>query len=149
MRTIAPLALVPLAALSIAAIFASNVASAQTVDVAARVVRHAGGTTPITLLPDEMPAASETQVTSVALGEGKSVTHVRVPSKSRTGIAWEALIAEPNVIFAGLTGYARGVDGERTGEAVQISAGANGASHVLVGDLREDLRICGQAETLL
>jgi HEAT repeat protein len=121
---------------------------AAKVDVAARVVRHGAGVVPITLPPAEMPDPGAAQIETVTLAGDRALTHVRVPSRSRPGVAWEALIAEPSVVFAGITGYATGQEGERSGQAIQIVPG-DGGSRVLVGEIREDLRICGQAETLL
>src|SRR6185437_8112378 len=71
-------------------------------------------------------------------------------SEGPDGPAWEALFAggQKEPLFAGMTGPSAGDPGERTGKAVQVVP--NGAtSFVLVGDTREDLRICGQPVTLL
>jgi hypothetical protein len=117
-----------------------------------RGVVDAGGTTiPIGLGRDELPAEGEVVVESLDVGQGKHVVHVRVPSRRGPGAAaWEAVLAagrsEP--LFAGLTGLTSGDPGERTGKALSVVP--NGpTSFVLVGDVREDLRICGQPATLL
>jgi hypothetical protein len=51
-------------------------------------------------------------------------------------------------LFAGLTGWVAGEAGERRGLEVRVLPQDGGAS-VVLGDLREDLRICGDATTLL
>ena len=100
--------------------------------------------------PTAMPSEKDVVVETIAVGSGRSVVHVRVPVAG--GLAWEALLAARDagpLVFSGLTGFSRGEEGERTGQVVQILPRDGGGSHVLVGDTREDLRICGQAETPL
>ena len=99
------------------------------------------------------PVADADATTEViSIGQNRSVVHAVVRSKDAGpgALAWEAILAagKPEPIFAGWTGFADGDPGERTGKAVKVVA--DGANHfVLVGDIREDLRICGQEETLL
>jgi HEAT repeat protein len=97
-----------------------------------------------------MPAASDVTVHAVAIGQGRRVAHARLPVKGEGALAWEAVVAggrtEP--IFAGMTGLVTGDPGERSGKAVEIVTSGE-VSFVLVGDVREDLGICGQATTLL
>jgi hypothetical protein len=78
------------------------------------------------------------------------VVHVVVPAKDSEGLAWEALLAagQRAPLFAGLTGYVEGDPGERTGREVRVVP-VGETSFVLVGDIREDLRICGQDSTML
>jgi hypothetical protein len=123
------------------------------VDLGRGVVKASGAEIAIPIDHGALPAEAAVVVESVPIGLGKQVVHVRVPlkdSEGEDGPAWEAVLAggrkEP--IFAGMTGPATGDPGERAGKAVQVVP--NGAtSFVLVGDTREDLRICGQAVTLL
>jgi hypothetical protein len=123
------------------------------VDLGRGVVKASGSEIAIPIDHGALPAEGAVVVESVPIGQDKHVVHVRVPlrdSEGEDGPAWEALLAggrkEP--IFAGMTGPASGDPGERAGKAVQVVP--NGAtSFVLVGDTREDLRICGQAVTLL
>lgn len=109
-----------------------------------------GARTTVALDRSELPDGKDVRVESIAIGSGKHVVHVVVPSTQREGIAWEAVVAagylEP--IFAGVTGFAAGDPGERTGKAVRIVPHGE-RSFVLVGEIREDLRICGQAWTQL
>jgi len=122
------------------------------VDLVGAVVEAGGARVPIGLDRAQLPAESEVSVEAIAIGKDRHVVHVRVPAKDSDagGLAWEALVApgRPEPVFAGLTGPVAGDPGERTGQAVQIVP--NGATaFVLVGDVREDLRICGQTATLL
>lgn len=122
-----------------------------TVDLKGGVVRAGGESIPIALDRALYPEEKDVVVEAIAIGHEKHVVHVRVPARSATGVAWEALLAsgEREPIFSGLTGYARGEDGERTGAVVQLFPRDGGGHDVVVGELREDLRICGQAQTPL
>ncbi len=106
---------------------------------------------PITLDRARLPADADVAVEPIAIGRGRHVVHVRVPGRDAgAGVAWEAILAAGRArpIFAGLTGLLDGDPGERTGKALQIVA--NGAtSFIIVGDIREDLSLCGQSVTLL
>ena len=120
------------------------------VDLQGGVVVAGALRVPIGLGKAQLPAEADVDVEVVAIAGGKNVVHVVVPSKDTEGVAWEALLAagQAQPIFAGLTGFVAGDPGERTGKAIQIVPG-NPASFVIVGDLREDLSICGQEATLL
>jgi len=143
-------------------------AVAARVDLAAGVLRYrtcasspcradGGATLPIGLERAALPDAPDVAVEAVTIGaagqgsERRRVLRVRVPAKGGRG-AWEAIVAgraaDP-VLYAGVTGLARGEDGERTGEVLQLFPGEGGATIVVVGDAREDLRICGQDATVL
>lgn len=105
----------------------------------------------IELAREELPDASAVRVEPVAVGEGRRVLRVVVPSKSRP-VAWEALVGaeagRAKVLHAAVTGFSRGEGGERTGAGLKVLPRDDGTHLVAVGSLREDLRICGQ-ETLL
>jgi hypothetical protein len=120
------------------------------VDLASAMVDANGARLPIALDRAQLPAEAQVVVEAVPIGKGRQVAHVKVPAKDIEGLAWEAILAagkrEP--LFAGLTGFVTGDPGERTGKAVQIVPG-DAASFVLVGDVREDVGLCGQPLTLL
>jgi hypothetical protein len=124
------------------------------VDLAGSAVVANGSRIPITLLPSQMPAATEVVAEDVSVGMGKHIVHVKVPAKDvpdqPTGLAWEALFVggQAKPLFADVTGLAHGDPGERTGTVVRVVAAAD-KSFVLVGDIREDLGLCGQDVTLL
>ncbi len=126
------------------------------VDLKRASVQYGAAEIPIALDRAELPDDDGVSIEVLAVGQGKHVVHVRVPARgSDTRVvaqspAWEGLFAAGRAapLFAGRTGLLAGDPGERTGTALQIVS--NGASnYVLVGDLREDLRICGQSSTLL
>ena len=122
-----------------------------TVDLTAAEVRASGGRWPIPIDAAKLPAEQDVTVEAVDVGLGKHVVHVRVPIKDdAAGVAWEAILApgKAQPIFAGLTGRTSGDPGERTGKAVKIVK-VGSASFVLVGDVREDLTLCGESETLV
>jgi hypothetical protein len=123
------------------------------VDLARGVVSANGVETPLPIESGALPAENAVVVESVAIGQGRSVVHVRVPTRDAdgdNGLAWEAIFAggKKDPIFAGMTGPSAGDPGERTGKAVRIVPSGS-TSFVLVGDTREDLAICGQSATLL
>jgi hypothetical protein len=122
------------------------------VDLARGVVGVDGVDLAIPIDRARIPPEGDVTVESVAIGQGKHVVHVRVPVRDagEGGSAWEAIFAagRKDPVFAAMTGPVDGDPGERSGKAVQIVP--NGAtSFVLVGDTREDVRICGQTTTLL
>jgi HEAT repeat protein len=120
------------------------------VDLQSGVVVAGGARIPIDLAKGRLPQESEVVVEPLPVGAGRSVVHVRVPASDAEGVAWEAILAagKAEPIFSGVTGYATGDPGERTGQAVQIVP-AGGRSFVLVGTIRENECICGQGATLL
>jgi HEAT repeat protein len=109
------------------------------------------GTLPIGLSEDEIDPAGVTAA-AVAVGNGRFVVHVHVPSKERQGVAWEALLVgrQPAVLWSGVTGFASGEAGELAGEALDLlPPDDTGTRVVVLGEVRQDLRICGQEQTLL
>ncbi len=123
-----------------------------TVDLGRAVVRAGGIDAPFGLDPCLLPDDGAVVIEPVALGGGRSLVHVSVPARGSdaTGLAWEGLFVSGrrDAIFSGTTGLSRGDPGERTGTAIRITPHGL-ASRVFVGDIHEDLRICGQTETLL
>ncbi len=137
------------------------------VDLAAGVVHHkacaaapcvADGSSPVLRIGIDkarMPDAKDVVVAIVPIAEGHDVIHVRIPERgtgpSVRGRAWEAVLApgagEP--IFAGVTGLTAGDEGERHGTMVQTPERDAATRVVVVGDIREDLRLCGQEATPL
>ena len=122
------------------------------VDLAGARLEFGGASVPIALDPAELPDERDVVVEAIAIGQGQHAVHVRVPVRGSdaSGRAWEAIVIShhPAPIFSGVTGFADGDPGERTGVAVQIVR-SDATNFVLVGEVREDLRICGQATTLL
>lgn len=84
------------------------------------------------------------------IGEGRSALHVRIADAQRKDLAFEAILAgKPEPIYAGLTGYTRGEEGDRSGDVVLVYDRDEHSKFVLVAETREDTRICGQATTPL
>ncbi len=103
------------------------------------------------LFPDERDVVVE----SLVIGGGRHVVHVRLPAKGASGVprflGWDAIVAagEKEPLFAGTTGLAKGEEGERTGTAVRLFPRDDGGRDVVIGDIHEDTRICGEEITLL
>jgi hypothetical protein len=125
-------------------------ALAVRVDLAAGVVVAGDRSVPITLDRAELPGDGDVTVEAVPIGAGRRLVHVHVPAKDVEGLAWEALLVggQAQPLFAGVTGLKDGDPGERTGKAIEVLPGAD-RSFVVVGDVREDLHLCGQEVTLL
>jgi len=87
----------------------------------------------------------------VAVARDRRVVRVRIPDPQRGDLAFELVVGghsdEP--IFAGLTGYTRGEEGDRSGNAVLVSDRDAESKYLVVAETREDTRICGQATTPL
>jgi hypothetical protein len=120
------------------------------VDLAAASVQAGDQKLPITLDRAQLPGDGDVTVEAIPIGQGRRIVHVRVPAKDAEGLAWEALLAagQPQPLFAGVTGLTQGDPGERTGKIVRVLPSTD-RSFVLVGDVREDLHLCGQDVTLL
>jgi hypothetical protein len=107
---------------------------------------------PIGLERERLPDASEVTLEVFDLGAGKKAIHVRVPSrdaKEALDPAWEGLfVAGTEPLFVGLTGYVRGEPGERSGVVLRrLSDGSKDV--VALGEVQEELRICGEGATVL
>jgi HEAT repeat protein len=108
---------------------------------------------------DELPIAIERSrldlahaaVEAIPVGEGRRVARVRIPDLQRRDLAFEvvASASSPKPIFAGLTGYTRGSEGDRAGDVVLVYDREGATKFVIVAETREDTRICGQAVTPL
>lgn len=131
------------------------------VDVPGRTLRYkscaalpcvadaAASSVPIALEPTEMPEPGRVVVESVPIGLGRAVAHVLLPSRSGQESGWEAILASgKSPIFAERTGFVHGEEGERSGPLVRFVEDGP-TRHVVIGQTREDLRICGQVTTIL
>jgi len=137
-------------------------ALAVAVDVGAKELRYASCTTsPCAVSPTSpalpIPAGGaidpkRVTVDDVPLAGGRHLVHVKVllgAESERPTPAWEALlVAGSPPLFEGRTGWTRGEPGERAGVEVRF-VGEGDHSVVVIGDIREDLRICGDDTTLL
>lgn len=123
------------------------------VDLEAGVVRTKKGAatkeTPIAIDKSRIDP-NEVKIDLVGIGQGRTVAHVRIPDVQRKDLVFELLASGQSEapIFAGLTGYTTGAEGDRAGNVVLVKE-QNGAKFVLVAETREDTRICGQTTTLI
>jgi len=100
------------------------------------------------------PAIPSAQFSVVGIGAGHRAIVVAVKD-AHAGRSWHAVVVaplgggEPNVVFAGLTGFVSGEDGMRRGKSVEISPpDEDGARSIVVGDVQEDLSLCGRPAVL-
>ena len=120
------------------------------VDVRSRIVVANGK--PIVVDARAALEGADATAEVVAIGHARHVVHVRVGQTDAPlgSIAWEAILASGKAapIFEGITGFLEGDPGERTGTALQIVQDGE-TSYVVVGEVREELHLCGVAQTLL
>ncbi len=100
------------------------------------------------------PSIPSAQFSVVGIGAGHRAIVVAVKD-AHAGRSWHAVIVaplgagEPNVVFAGLTGFVSGEDGMRRGKSVEISPpDDDGVRRIVVGDVQEDLSLCGRPAVL-
>lgn len=100
------------------------------------------------------PAIANAQFSVVGIGEGRRAIVVSV-TDAKTARNWSAVLAgplgagEPKLIFSGFTGFTAGEDGTRRGQRVEISPPDDkGARRIVVGDVQEDLSLCGRSALL-
>ena len=124
------------------------------IDAGAGVIRIVRGghskEIPITIERSRIDSAASA-IEIIPVGEGRSVARVRVPDVQRLDLAFEAVISGQSdaPIFAGLTGYTQGEEGDRSGQLVLVKEREGQSKFVIVAETREDTRICGQAVTPL
>ena len=100
------------------------------------------------------PVINGAQFSVVGIGAGHRAIVVSL-SDAHLGRSWSAVLAaplgagEPSVVFAGITGFSAGEEGTRRGKRVEISEpGEDGARRIVVGDIQEDLSLCGRPALL-
>ena len=106
----------------------------------------------------EIPLSDELDLTKarfepLSIGAGRRLLRVMVPSATRAGVAFEALLAgsadgsgDANVVWSSPTGF--GSTGEGSGGRLVVD-GSSPSAAVYVGKLRRELTLCGREETLL
>ena len=100
------------------------------------------------------PAIASAQFSVVGIGEGRRAIVISV-SDAKAARSWSAVLTgalgsgEPNLVFSGFTGFTAGEDGMRRGKRVDISPpDEDGARRIVVGDVQEDLSLCGRPALL-
>lgn len=129
---------------------ASAVRFARCSDAACATKSGPATTIPITLDKTRIDAGAVT-TEALSLGEGKHLVHVKIPDREQKDAAFEVLVSasSPEPLFAGLTGLAQNEQGDGSGRAILIYDKGTTDAFVIVADVREDTRICGQAATPL
>ncbi|WP_437280126.1 HEAT repeat domain-containing protein [Sorangium sp. So ce375] len=114
----------------------------------------------IAVPPEVAPLLGGARVVSVTLADGKHLARIEAPAAGKPAAAgapgagsgsWAMLLAaplagkgtEPIVLFSGWTGVATGEHGEGRSDALVVEPLGSG-SRVLVGQLRDDVTICGR-----
>jgi HEAT repeat protein len=105
--------------------------------------------------PAELRSAiPNAQFSLVGIGEGRRAIVVSV-SDARAARSWSAVLVgglaagAPVLVFAGFTGFTAGEEGTRRGQRVEISPpDENGAHKIVIGDVQEDLSLCGRPALL-
>src|SRR5262249_4052240 len=103
--------------------------------------------------------AHEVVIESLSLGNGRHALWAHTPisdSPSADRPSFGALIAavpsgtrEARVLYAGSVGFSKGEPGERYGDYLEVTQpDAEGTVHVLLGEVREDVTICGRRSLL-
>lgn len=100
------------------------------------------------------PSIANAQFSVVGIGAGRRAIVVSV-TEPKTTRAWSALLVgalasgEPKLIFSGFTGFTAGEDGTRRGQRLEISPpDEQGARRIVVGDVQEDVSLCGRSALL-
>ncbi|MEI9937064.1 MAG: HEAT repeat domain-containing protein [Pseudomonadota bacterium] len=100
------------------------------------------------------PAIPNAQFSVVGIGDDRRAIVVSV-SDAHAARSWSAVVTgglgggAPNLVFAGFTGFTAGEDGMRRGQRVEISPpDENGARRIVIGDVEEDLSLCGRPALL-
>ncbi|HEY4107083.1 MAG TPA: HEAT repeat domain-containing protein [Polyangiaceae bacterium] len=100
------------------------------------------------------PSIPSAQFSVVGIGAGHRAIVVAV-TDAHSGRSFHAVLVgplgagEPSVIFSGPTGFVAGEDGMRRGKRVEISpADESGAHSIVIGDVQEDLSLCGRPALL-
>ncbi|HEY3499623.1 MAG TPA: HEAT repeat domain-containing protein [Polyangiaceae bacterium] len=112
------------------------------------------GGTALGLPRDIKDAREKARLAIVGIGSNRRVVVVTVPT-ARPKVSFEAVVAAPLsgaaplVLYAGLSGFAAGEDGERRGGMVVVSdVDAAGVRSVAVGEQQEALTLCGRPTIL-
>jgi HEAT repeat protein len=100
------------------------------------------------------PSIANAQFSVVGIGDGHRAIVLTV-SDAHGAHSWSAVVAaalgagEPKLIFSGFTGFTAGEDGMRRGQRVEISGpDENGARRIVIGDIQEELSLCGRPALL-
>jgi HEAT repeat protein len=93
-------------------------------------------------------AAQEVAIDALSLGGGRRALWARTASFGVL-ITGSAVAREARVLWSGALGFAKGEHGERYGEFLEVTdPDSDGTVQVLLGEVREDVAICGRRSLL-
>ncbi len=94
-------------------------------------------------------APQELAIESLSIGNGRHALWAHTSSFGALIAASPAPSREARVLWTGALGFAKGEHGERYGEFLEVTEPeTDGTVHVLVGEVREDVTICGRRSLL-
>src|SRR6185369_9796708 len=93
-------------------------------------------------------AAQEVAIDALSLGGGRRALWARTASFGVL-LAGSQTAREARVLWSGALGFAKGEHGERYGEFLEVTdSDSDGTAQVLLGEVREDVAICGRRSLL-
>lgn len=96
-----------------------------------------------------LESGAEVSLRALAISPEKQVVWAQGPGFDALLAATAGEPPVPKVLIAGPTGFLEGVPGARRGPLVQVTEPAeDGTVHVLLGEQREDVSLCGRATIL-
>lgn len=96
-----------------------------------------------------LPSGADVSLRALAIGGGRHVVWAHADGFDAIVATVPGAAGEAKVLFEGATGATKGEEGERSGAVVQVEPAANaGEAHVLLGETREDVTICGRQAIL-
>jgi HEAT repeat protein len=94
-------------------------------------------------------SASDVVVDSLSIGGGRRALFAHTPSFGVLVAGSPSGARDARVLWAGALGFAKGEPGERYGEFLEVTdPEPDGTVHVLLGEVREDVTICGRRSLL-
>ncbi len=94
-------------------------------------------------------AAQDVVIDSLSIGGGRRALWAHTPSFGVLLAGSQTAAREARVLWTGNLGFAKGEPGERYGEFLEVTdPEADGIVNVLLGEMREDVTICGRRSLL-
>ncbi len=94
-------------------------------------------------------AASEVVLDTLAIGNARHAVWAHTPAFGVLVAGAPGTTRDTRVLWSGPLGFSKGEPGERSGEFLEVTdPEPDGAVHVLLGEVREDVGICGRRSLL-
>jgi HEAT repeat protein len=113
----------------------------------------ADGGLEIRLPPEYLAALPRRKLETIRIGSGRRAILITVPGP--LGQNYQVVLGvapgggQPKLVFSGVTGLIEGPEGVRQGNLITVSeADQNGVRHVVIGESREDIDLCGRPAVL-